>query len=1153
MSENDIGVNPAPDDVAEEFQEAPAQPDAEQRLASEVDRRKTEFQEARHERDALLEKLTAKREPGAAEEPWKQSYNPDSGKGLRNSRGHFSTMDKEQAEAIEENERLNAILKRIADIKKALDEISADLPGRRNEETWKKTFDESKGERMRNSRGEYTTTDKEQEEALRMNEEMDHGKTLAELPASSVYKTDEDGFDLSKTETTEPPAEPAVPDYDPESSDYEPKYGPDDLSYVPGYDPTDDPYLPEYVPDIPEYIPAPEIVDWRREALTFLNELARRDQERAIQRYGGFRPFAAASGFLRMTNGLARRLSGGRVNFAGLDRVAERIEQTDERISEGVIGRTIGRVRAWFDKIGSRTILTDQEINEGDIDENLDRVANFRRAQWWKKPLKIGAKLMGGFGVAAATIMTGGIGAPTALLWAGGMKEGFDSIGQTVEHLGWGRRRAALELESQGQETEQINELKARVADRGTPMTREEFIGLLNNIIGSEADLTGQEERNITGERRGQMIRSLSTTAATIGVGLFAGVPFGKVNYDNDNTALAQSARAAVGDPSLPIMQESHRGFWNLLNRGQFGYEHNSTLSAVRDSLNGAVPQGVEYDKMQTIINFLNNEMKGNFGMFDLTPTSVYGQTAHILGNNLPLADYLKLAAVPAYLAAETLRHFARRPEQEGGGDYYASYDEHYSPYGPDRYDGGAGGSGGHRPEGSELPDTTDEAELASREKSACDTYLEHLGGSSPDYVREVESAETELPPMAPECRFAVCVPAAYSEHRIIYDYLSSMVGQKNLDGSDLNPSIFEVNVFVNGPENKQDEIDQTVAEIERFRAEHPEMHVNVIHRAYGERQTIGYLRKFINDSALMRAEARPDRTAPLNLVSHDADIQLADEQYFAKALKAFEDSPDTKILAGQEELPDEVKERYPYIWAARRLWQFIDAASAGQGEPRRIRKALGTNAIIRAEAYARVDGYRPTDRVAEDLSLGNRIENFYGNRGQSGHNTIANFRPRAIISPRRDLQTVDRNRPIIGGYEDFQDNDSVREGAHRDRAAEITPDNPQVFLRNMNREASSQFNSLFMNLFHALNNSNPEMVRARRERLTDDQIQQIELRNLQGEVGRQAMAEAEKTFRKACSYLGIGKIDINVASGGRYECHIREWNKLKEGLHNPG
>lgn len=1150
MSENDIGVNPAPDDVAEEFQEAPAQPDAEQRLASEVDRRKAEFQEARHEKDALLEKLTTKREPGAAEEPWKQSYNPDSGKGLRNSRGHFSTMDKEQAEAIEENERLNAILKRIADIKKALDEISADLPGRRNEETWKKTFDESKGERIRNSRGEYTTTDKEQEEALRMNEEMDHGKTLAELPASSVYKTDEDGFDLSKTETTEPPAEPAVSDYDPESSDYEPKYGPDDLSYVPGYDPTDDPYLPEYVPDIPEYIPAPEIVDWRREALTFLNELARRDQERAIQRYGGFRPFAAASGFLRMTNGLARRLSGGRVNFAGLDRVAERIEQTDERISGGVIGRTVGRVRAWFDKIGSRTILTDQEINEGDIDENLDRVANFRRAQWWKKPLKIGAKLMGGFGVAAATIMTGGIGAPTALLWAGGMKEGFDSIGQTVEHLGWGRRRAALELESQGQETEQIDALKARLGDR--TMTAEEFYGLVNQIIGSEVELTGQEEQNIAGERRGQMIRSLSTTAATIGVGLFAGVPFGKVNYDTDNTALAQSARAAVGDPSLPIMRESHRGFWNLLNRGQFGYEHNSTLSAVRDSLNGAVPQGVEYDRMQTIVNHLNNTLQGKFGTFDLTHTNVYGQTAHILGNALPLADYLKLAAVPAYLAAETLRHWAKRPEKDGG-KYYPS-DERYIPYSPDKYDGSRESGSSESdvaPNDTEI-DPTNSAELVGKERSAIGSYIDRLGGKDSQYFREIEDISARLPEMSPDCRFAVCVPAAFSEHRVIYDYLSSLVGQKDLHGDPLDPNYFEVNVFVNGPENKQDEIDQTIAEIDRFKSEHPDLKINAIQRSYAERQNIGYLRKLITDSALIRSEHRLDQSGPIFLVSHDADITIQDDQYFAKALEAMDRSYETKVLAGQVDYDKETKGRYPYLWAARRLWQFIDTIRSGEDSPTLIRKAVGANTIIRADAYAGVNGFRSTDRIAEDLSLGNRVEKKYGRKGASGRDRISNFRPRAIISPRRDLQSVERNRPIVGGYDNFANNDAVRETGDSAQAEQITPDNSRLFIQKLDRETTSQFNHLFMSIFYTMNDRAPEMIQARKDGVAKNELEKIELRNLQGEVGKKAMQQAESIFRKACDYLGIGKIDINIASGGRYECHIREWNKLKEGLHNP-
>lgn len=574
------------------------------------------------------------------------------------------------------NERLDLIMQRISEIQDDLLEIRKDLP-RPEEEAWKRSSSELSGNRLRNSRGEYTSMGKEHEEALKMNKEKD---------------------DAEKT--------PDTPEYSPEESGYSPSdYSPEAPSYTPDYSPTDDPELATYTPGVSEYTPSPEITDWRKEALVALNELAIRDQKRAIERYGGFRPFAAASGLLRMTNGLTRWLSRGKIDIKSMDRAAENIERTDQKISSGVVGRTIGKMRAWFDRIGSRTILTDQEIDNDDLDENLVKVANFQKTPGWRKALKIGAKFMGGFGVAGAMIMTGGIGAPTALLWAGGMKEGFDSIGQTVEQIGWGRRRAALELESQSKETDKINQLKSLVAERGTPLTLEEFNRLVNQVLGSETDLTEQEAKNITGEKKGQIIRSLSTSAATIGVGLFAGVPLGRVNYDTDNTALAISARAAAGTPGVPIMNETHRAFWNVLNGGQFGYEHNSLLSAVKDSINGSTSSGAEFGKMTEIINHLNNTLHGNFGTFTLTPASVYGQTAHILGGALPLADQLKLAAVPAYLAAETLRHFAKKSEGPESPDYAPNYTPNapdYSHYSPE-YSGGS-----NHPESGHLEPITD-------------------------------------------------------------------------------------------------------------------------------------------------------------------------------------------------------------------------------------------------------------------------------------------------------------------------------------------------------------------------------------------------------------------------------------------------------------
>lgn len=403
--------------------------------------------------------------------------------------------------------------------------------------------------------------------------------------------------------------------------------------------------------------PSPDLPDYKKEALRFINELAKRDQERAIDRYGGFKPFASLSGALRLMS--AAKIPFTKLRpFAGAEKLASTLEKANKSSTAKKIGRYIGKIRSYFDRVGQRTTLTEDQIaNDTEIDQNLAQVGNFKKNQRWKRPLKTAAKVMGGFGVAGALVMTGGVGAATALLWASSMKEGYDGIAQTVEQVGWGRKRIKAELETQSLLSEPVDQLKSRVSSN-EQMTAEEFARLTEEILQREQRLMATQEMNTYGEKQGQQIRSIATSALTIGTGLFAGVPMGKINYDTNNTSFANTARHAFNFPeNQPIMEQSHRGFWNLLKGGQFGYEHNSVLNAVKDSYDGKAG-GLEFDRLNSWVNMLNNFKNQPFGSFTLTPTSVYGQTSHVLGQGLALIDKLKIGAAGAYLLGETLRHY---------------------------------------------------------------------------------------------------------------------------------------------------------------------------------------------------------------------------------------------------------------------------------------------------------------------------------------------------------------------------------------------------------------------------------------------------------------------------------------------------------------
>ena len=1070
------------------------------------------------------------------EAKWRRDYVKDGDVQLRNEKGHYSTMDLEQQRAVEENERFDRINKKIEQIQTLLAELSQEVADQTNEQTQSAA-----------TSSESDPTDSSEETATGAEAaSSDPESTSEETPDTAPYsvsETSEDATDeTSPAEaTTDDTASPESPDgYEaPATGEYE----------VTLDEPPVNLYDPGGTPPVPLYAPSPEVEDFRADFLRLVNDIARRDQERAIERFGGFRPFGALSGFLRLF-----RARGA----------AERVERLDQRISDSFLGRTIGRVRSWFDKVGQRNILSDEDISsadEADITENMERAGRFTKRPWWKKCLKIGGKILGGFGVAGAMVMTGGVGAATALLWSGGLKEGYDGVLQTIEDIGWGRKRGAAELERQNQMQEQIDALRQRLINNDPPITRDEYFESVNNILAADRSLMDQEANNITGERKGQMVRSLLSTGLTIGTGLFAGVPLGRLNYDNDNTAIANTFREATGQAAnAPIMNETHRGFWNLLHGGQFGYEHNSVMNAIRDSLNGATPSGAEHTQMNAIIEYLQKMGTGQWKLTDLAP---YGQTAHELSGGLLVPELYKLGSPIPYLLGELLRHKANRSNDNA--DNYRALgrtspdDGGYRVYEADRETSGGNENGSGEGYGSapmdrsneigsiqpsteEVPATPEGA--VEFEHNAINHYFESV---PPAYRAEVKIASDPLPEMSEQCRVSVCVPAAYSEHRVIYSYLESFLGQTDTAGNPLNPDTYEVNIFVNGPTDKSDEISQTVAEIDRFKEEHPEIHVNVISKAFERRQNIGLLRKLVTDSALMRSQNRSAQNGELYLVTHDADIRVADNDYISNIISRMDQDRGTKMLSGEVDYSDEDKAKYPIIWSARRLWQFIDTIRSGRNYADMTKKAVGANCIIRSGAYADVNGFRMIDKIAEDLALGEKINRRYGKKASDGNNVIANFPYRTIISARRDIQSIEQGKPIIGGYDDFENNHDVRgDIPENNTPAEITPDKENLFLEHLTKEAGSQFNTLYGQIFWSLFDQDARVIEARRNR-NEAQVANL-VRQLQGsEVGQQAFDQAKKIFDKASGFLGI---ETNISpNNGRFRVDITSWEKLKQGL----
>ena len=967
--------------------------------------------------------------------------------------------------------------------------------------------------------------------------------------------------------TPVPPLVPAPPSYEPAAPSYEPttpRYEPTTPSYeptTPSYEPT----TPGYEPTTPRYEPTtPEVLDFRAEALRLINSISERDNARALERYAGQKPLGALSGALR------------------LFRLRDAATWVDNAINNP-ISKALAPIYTYLDRIGQRSISNDEELS---VEENLENAGNYTKTPWWRKALKIGAKIAGGAGVAGAMIMTGGVGAATSLLWAGGLKEAYDGVAQTIEQVGWGNKRASAELCVQGELSRLTDELKARVTNEAEPLTREQFTAMVQNIIQQEQLLMEQQEKNACGESTGKVIRSVLTSAATIGTGLLAGVPVGDTNYDSNNTAIDQASQLAKNGNAL---DESHRTFWSAIKGGQFAYNHNEGLAgAVNDSVNGATATGSEIEHVRNIMDYLNDTLNGKFGSFSLNTTEMYGQTTHELGRALANVDWLKIGAAGAYLLGDMFSHGRNKEEPTPSPDPYEhrkKYEPTIAPYEtgktlyeidgklrptigddgepipPDRekhekedYEdvmkAGVSEVSPERLSDEELEDPAGDTEkIIAKEEKAIDKYEDKM---SEKYRKTVETVAETLPPMKKECRFSVCVPAAYSEHRVIYGYLASFLGQerKVKDPTPLNPDLYEINIFVNGTNDKAGESAQTVAEINRFKSEHPEMNVNVISKSYEKRQPLGYLRKVVNDQALLRSRDRESQDGPLYLVSHDADVKLTDKNYFARAL-GMDEKYETKVLAGFKELTAEAKTKYPFIWVARRLWLLVDLARISSlGEANFDRKAEGNNSFLRAESYALANGYNSHDKVAEDLNISAKMKDLYSGQ-PDGNKAIAGLDLRVSISERRDLSQVAKGETLYEGYTDFHNDDSVREDFKIDESeiTKINPDNEAIFKKYLERELSAQYTAQFRTTFFNLSDRTPEVMKAKREGKGNDEIDKLHKVNMGTKLGADAAEQTNKIMKKAGTFLGISFTTVLNAGKNGYECEITDWTKLKEGL----
>jgi len=124
-----------------------------------------------------------------------------------------------------------------------------------------------------------------------------------------------------------------------------------------------------------------------------------------------------------------------------------------------------------------------------------------------------------------------------------------------------------------------------------------------------------------------------------------------------------------------------------------------------------------------------------------------------------------------------------------------------------------------------------------------------------------LEYLAPKIPAMKKETRVVIFIPARL-EGTNISRTLQEYTQQKDLKGGELNPDLYEIVILVNRREDE--EADNTMEEIERFKGEHPRFNIHALEIVFPQNMArIGFCRRILTDVILYRAQQRKEKKRP--------------------------------------------------------------------------------------------------------------------------------------------------------------------------------------------------------------------------------------------------------------------------------------------------
>jgi hypothetical protein len=393
-------------------------------------------------------------------------------------------------------------------------------------------------------------------------------------------------------------------------------------------------------------------------------------------------------------------------------------------------------------------------------------------------------------------------------------------------------------------------------------------------------------------------------------------------------------------------------------------------------------------------------------------------------------------------------------------------------PYGEDPYRELPYGEKPHLESNGVYVDNPEERERNSMKMQ--EDYLDRVYGKD---RRELAELAKQSTPMSEGCRMSINLPA-YREKNIYQTLKEYSVKQKDEKGEKLNPELFEINVLINRRNDGIPFDDKTIQEVERFKKEHPEYHVNMVKKTFnfGDRPVMGQIYKLMADLALHRNMERDDAKNKSRLIMRTggADAMDKNSQFLSTVIGRFED-PNVAVYKSESRLPLEVIKKLPmlhvlYVMQSglNRLWT-------------RGKSNIGLGSFS-AELYAKVGGFNAKVGMAEEVDLAQRMRMEMKNSAgqfELKRDLVKN----AIDDPRRYIFALYNQIGMANAYNKFGRKDFESSLRNTDWTKKVLseeiPDYLKLTKENLEREITPYYRQYLNQVLRAdMSESTKERVR---------------------------------------------------------------------------